>query len=425
MLRRRHRIPLAAVPDRAVGGNVDAPSSSRLPANVWVLAATQAFGMSTTSMMVLVSGLLATRIAPTPKLATLPTAMVVVGTASSMLWVSPLLQRWGRKRGTHVGFVAALVASALGGIAAWRESFVLLLLCGYLMGVGVAFWQQLRFAALESVGNPRRYASALALMMMGGLISAFLGPEVGARGRDLFTPPFAGSFLLVAGLLGCGLIVFQFFREPPRAAAHDLGVARPLAEIVRSPRFLVAAFTAAIGFGVMSFIMTATPINMQELCGIGLGDTKRVIQGHIVAMFAPSLVSGWLMNRFGVRPMIGVGAILFGGVVLIGLGGAQLLHFWGSLLLLGLGWNLLFVGGTALLPASYEPAERFRTQAANDLIVFGSQAIASLSAGWFLFSFGWNTMLFACVPFIVSVVALVIWQGRLDQPPIMAAPGRA
>jgi MFS family permease len=400
-------------------------SSHRLPANVWVLAATQAFGMSTTSMMVLVSGLLATRIAPTPKLATLPTAILVVGTATSMLWVSPLLQRRGRKRGSLVGFAAAFLAAALGGIAAIRESFILLLLSGYFMGVGVAFWQQLRFAALESVGDPQLYASALALMMTGGLVSAFLGPEVGARGRDLFAQPFAGSFALLAVVLACGLIVFQFFKEPARIVHANQQPARPLRDIVQTPRFIIPAFTAAIGFGVMSFVMTATPINMREICGIDLVDTKHVIQGHIVAMFAPSLVSGWLINRFGLNRMIGVGAALFAVVVIIGLGGQQLMHFWGSLLVLGVGWNLLFVGGTALLPASYTPAEQFKAQAANDLVVFGSQAVASLSAGWFLFSFGWNVMMFACIPFVIGVFGLVLWKYWLDRGPFTTAPEHA
>lgn len=393
------------------------PSSipSRLPANVWVLSATQAFGMSTTSMMVLVSGLLATRIAPTPKLATLPTAMIVIGTATSMLWAPRLLQHWGRKRGTLAGFAAAFLAAALGGIAAVQESFGLLLACGYLMGVGVAFWQQLRFAALESVGDPRLYPAALSAMMMGGLVSAFLGPEVGAQGRDLFAQPFAGSFALTAGVLVCGLIVFQFFKQPARIVHADHHKARRMREIVRTPRFIVAAGIAAIGFGVMSFVMTATPINMRELCGIDLADTKRVIQGHIVAMFAPSLVSGWLITRFGHSRMIAVGAALFGVVVIIGLGGQHLVHFWGCLLLLGVGWNLLFVGGTSLLPAAYEPAEQFKAQAANDLVVFGSQAVASLSAGWFLFTFGWHTMMFVCMPFILGAFALVVWKSRLDR----------
>jgi MFS family permease len=401
--------------------------SFRLPANVWVLAATQAFGMSSTSMMVLVSGLLGARIAPTPKLATLPTSLVVVGTASSMLWAPTLLRRWGRKRGTHAGFLAAAIATALGALAAVGESFPLLLLSAYGFGVGVAFWQQLRFAALECVDDPRRYAPVLAVMMTGGLVSAFLGPEVGAQGRDWFAQPFAGSFLLLGGVLGCGLVTFQFFREPPRLAESATGAARTWQAIARTPRFLIAALLAGIGFGVMSFVMTATPITMQEICGIPLADTKRVIQGHIVAMFAPSLVSGWLMTRFGIKRLLGVGAGCYVAVIAFGLRGDELLHFWGTLLLLGVGWNLLFVGGTALLPRSYAPAERFRAQAANDLLVFGAQAIASLSAGWFLFSFGWDAMMIACVPFIVGALALTFWQYRLDRAaPAMnstSAPG--
>ncbi|MBP6506000.1 MAG: MFS transporter [Opitutaceae bacterium] len=391
------------------------PHSTRLPANVWVLAATQSIGMSTVSMMALVSGLLGTAIAPTPKLATLPTAMIVVGTATSMLWVPLLLQKWGRKRGTLVGFAAAFLAIGLGATAAMHESFLLLLVCGYGMGIGIAFWQQMRFAALESVDDPQRYGSVLTVIMTGGLASAFFGPELGALGRDLLPQPFAGSFILVAGLLVIGLIIFQFFREPPRRITTDSEPARSLSSLVRTPRFLIASLAAASGFGVMSFIMTATPINMNELCGIGLDDTKHVIQSHIVAMFAPSLVSGWLIGRFGISRLLAIGAALFATVVFIGLRGQHLVHFWGSLVLLGIGWNFLFVGGTALLPTAYRPAERFKAQAINDVVVFGTQAIASLSAGWFLFSYGWNIMLYSCVPILLGAFGLSIWLRKLER----------
>ncbi|MCF3648914.1 MFS transporter [Synoicihabitans lomoniglobus] len=397
------------------------PTLPRLPTNVWVLAVTQAFGMSTVSMMALVAGLLGTTLAPTPKLATLPTAMIVIGTASSMLWVPFLLQAWGRKRGTLVGFAAAFLACGLGAAAAVRGSFPLLLACGYGMGIGIAFWQQLRFAALESVDDPQRYGTVLAVMMMGGLTSAFLGPEMGALGRDLWPQAFAGSFLLVAGLLALGLIAFQFFQEPPRQASTDRSEARPLRVIARSPRFLIAAGSAAVGFAVMSFVMTATPINMHELCGIELADTKRVIQAHIIAMFAPSLASSWLMSRFGLSRMMAMGAGMFGVVVLIGLLGQELMHFWGSLLLLGIGWNFLFVGGTALLPTCYRPSEKFKVQALNDVIVFSTQAIASLSAGWFLFSYGWNIMLFTCMPLVLAAWGLARWLRRVEDPQTRSA----
>ena len=390
---------------------------SRLPANVWVLAATQALGMSSTSMMILISGLLGTQLAPNAKLATLPTAMVVVGTATSALWVPLLLQRIGRKRGTLAGFIAALLATLCGGLATIHGSFALLLAASYGFGMGVAFWQQLRFAALECVADPKRYGAVLSLMMSGGLASAFLGPEIGASGRDLFSTSFTGSFVLQAGLLVVGLIVFQFYREPPRVVHAVEDVARPLGVIVRSPRFLIAALAAAGGFGVMSFIMTATPINMNELCGIPLADTKRVIQGHIIAMFAPSLVSGWLLARFGITRLMAAGAAAYGVVIVIGLIGQELMHFWGSLLLLGVGWNFLFICGTAQLPACHTPSEKFKTQAANDLLVFGSQAIASLSAGWFLFGFGWSVLLMAAVPVVLGLIALAWWRTRLPALP--------
>lgn len=372
--------------------------------------------MSAGSMMILVGGLLATKIAPSPKLATLPLALIIVGTASSTIWVAMLLRRFGRKRGSYVGFGFSFLAAALGYLAAQQGSFPLLVASGFCMGVAVAFWQQFRFAALESIPDPTLYGPALSVMMGGGLLAAFLGPEIGASGDDLFPhlPPFAGPFVLLSGLVCLAIVIFQFYQETPiKVDAFD-APGRPLRDIIRMPQFFIPALCAAIGFGVMSFVMTATPITMYEVCGFGLGDTKRVIQSHIVAMFLPSLISGALMKRFGVGRVMAVGAALYAGVVVIGLGGQAIMHFWGSLVLLGVGWNFLFMGGTALLPQSYRPSERFKVQAINDLFIFGSQAVASLSSGWFVFALGWNGLMFACLPFLIVALALSIWQSRRE-----------
>lgn len=388
----------------------------RLPANVWILALCQALGMSAGSMMILVGGLLAAKIAPTAKLATLPLAMIIVGTATSTLWVALLLRRFGRKRGSHVGFAFSFLASFLGYHAAARESFVLLLGSGFSMGVAVAFWQQFRFAALESLPDPELNGPALSVMMGGGLIAAFLGPEIGVRGQTLFPdlPPFAGCFALLSGLIAIALLVFQFSHQPPLPPLLNNRPGRRLAVIVRQPTFFVPALCAAIGYGVMSLVMTATPLTMHEVCGFGLNDTKKVIQSHIIAMFLPSLIGGELMRRCGVGRVMVIGAALYAVVVVIGLGGQQLMHFWGSLILLGVGWNFLFMGGTALLPRSYEPNERFKAQAANDLVVFGTQAVASLSSGWFVFTFGWNGLLVTCLPFLAIALGLSILQIRME-----------
>lgn len=389
---------------------------SRLPRVVWLLAVCQALGLSAGSMMVLVGGLLAARIAPTPKLATLPLAAIIVATACSTIPVALLLRRFGRKRGSLLGYAFSLSAAACGYLAATHASFPLLVATGACMGVAVAFWQQFRFAALETIDDPALYGPALSVMMGGGLLSAFLGPEMGARGSGWFPqlPEFAGPFLLLGGVVLVSLGLFQFYREHAANAVAVDAPRRPLREIVRSPAFFIPSLCAAIGFGTMSFVMTATPLTMHEVCGFGLGDTKRVIQSHIFAMFLPSLAGGPLMKRFGTGPVMAVGALLYAVVVLIGLSGQELVHFWGSLVLLGVGWNFLFMGGTALLPQSYTPAERFKAQAVNDFVVFGSQAVASLSSGWFVFTLGWHGLMLTCLPFLVIAFGLTLWQSRRE-----------
>lgn len=388
-----------------------------LPANVWLLAASQALAMCAVPMMILVSGLLAIEIAPNAKLATLPIALIVVGTASSTVPVAMAMKRLGRKRGGYIGFSAGLLSCLCGYLASTRAEFGWLLCSSYLLGVSTAFGQQFRFAALESVKDPQQYGPAISAFMTGGLIAAVVGPEIGARGRDLVASPygFAGSFVLMSGAIVLAASVFSFFKEPKVEVAKDEEAARPAREIARSPLFWLAAMTAAISYGVMSFVMTATPITMYEVCGFTLQETKQVIQSHILAMYLPSLFSGWLMKRMGAGRLMAAGAVGYGVVLVVGLQGQALMHFWLSLIVLGVGWNFLFASGTALLPRSYRPSERFKAQAMNDLTVFGSQAVASLSAGWFLFSYGWTTLLWSCVPFIVGAGVLAFWQRRLEK----------
>ena len=365
-------------------------------------------------MMILVGGLLAAKIAPTPKLATLPQAALIVGTACSTIPVALLLRRLGRKRGSLAGYLFSFSSAVFGFNAAMQSSFALLVLTGVCMGVAIAFWQQFRFAALESVADPALNGPVLSIMTGSGLLSAFLGPEIGVRGIHAFSslPPYAGSFLLLSGLIVLALVLFQLYRETLVGAVAAAEPPRPLRAIVASPRFFIPSLCAAIGFGVMSFVMTATPLTMHEVCGFDLGATKKVIQSHIIAMFLPSVFSGALMKRFGIGRVMAVGAALYALVVLIGLAGEQLMHFWGSLILLGVGWNFLFLGGTALLPQGYRPNERFKAQAVNDFVVFGSQAVAALSSGWFVFSFGWRGLMFASLPFLLLALILSLWQAR-------------
>lgn len=385
-----------------------------LPANVWILAASQSLAMSMVPMMILVSSLLAAKIASDESLVTLPIALVVVGTASSTIPVAFAMKLWGRKRSGYIGFGFGLIACGFGFYSAMEASFGFLLVSSFCTGVASAFGQQFRFAALESVKDAADYGPALSAFMTGGLIAAYLGPEIGAAGRDLLDSPhgFAGSFALLGVVILLAGGVFSFFREPERKVEETLSADRALLSIVKTPAFLIAVSTAALSYAVMSFIMTATPITMHEVCGFDLADTKRVIQGHIIAMFLPSIFSGWLMKKVGPGKLMLVGVLAYGLVLVIGLQGQALVHFWGALILLGVGWNFLFASGTALLPSAYEGNERYKAQAANDFAVFGCQALVALSAGWFLYSFGWAVLLMSCLPLVVIAGAVSVFQIR-------------
>ncbi len=389
-------------------------SLSRLPRNVWILSICQTLAMSTSPLLIFVGGFLGKELAPSPQWATLPLTGMILGTAVTTIPAAMLMKRVGRKRGSYVGFGLALLGVTLAFQSALVGNFWLFLTSAVFLGSNLAFTAQYRFAALESLKDPADFPIALSVLMLGGLFAAFLGPELGLAGKDLVASPhgFAGSFLFLGGLILASMILFSFFREPVIASEETSLQARPLSAIVANPLLVVAVGACAISFLVMSLVMTATPLSMHEICGIDLSHTKRVLQGHIAAMFLPSLAGGYLMKRFGIGKMLLVGTALYGGMMLFSLRGQELVHFWGALLALGVGWNFLFIGGTALLPRAYRESERFKVQAFNDLIMFGCQALGSIGAGWFLFGFGWNALIWSCLPGILVAAAGATWLMR-------------
>ncbi|MEM9160653.1 MAG: MFS transporter [Verrucomicrobiota bacterium] len=390
-----------------------------LPKNVWILAVAQLLALSLAPMIILVTSLLSASIAPSPKLATLPLALSIVGTASFSIPAALVMKKIGRKAGTYIGFGCALVGCGLGYFAAIHSSFSTLCVAMGFIGCNFAFAQQFRFAAYESLANKSDFPKALSLMMIGGIVSAFLGPEVGTLGKDLIPSPngFAGSFALGSILIILAMIVFSVFQNPNGQEDESVGETRPLLAIVKQPVFIASLTASAMSYGVMSFVMTATPLNMYELCGFDLSETKTTIQLHIAAMFLPSLFSSLAIRKLGLRNFILAGAVLYIAMLIIALRGQELLHFNASLIILGIGWNFLFVGGTTLLPRSYRSSERFKVQAINDFTIFAAQATASLSAGWFLFQFGWNTLIWTCLPMIAIVIAITTRKQSFPKSP--------
>jgi predicted MFS family arabinose efflux permease len=290
----------------------------------------------------------------------------------------------------------------------YQNSFAMFCVGNAIMGASNAFALHLRFAAAEAADEAFR-PKAISLVLAGGVVAAIIGPRLATIGADLFAPfTFAGAFMFVA-LLSLGMIpplVPLRFPPPPRTEAA--GPQRPLREIMRQPSFIAAVFAAIFGYGTMVFVMTATPLAM-KFCGFAIDQTATVISFHILGMFAPSFVTGHIIRKFGERIVLLAGTACFGGTIAIGLAGIDILHFWLALLLLGLGWNFLFVGGTSLLTKCYRPAERAKVQGTNDFLTFTGVAICSLTAGAVEQSWGWSAVLWgALVPTILIVLA-VAW----------------
>ena len=362
------------------------------------------------SMMVLVSSLLATHIAPQPAYATLPLAVMIVGTAMFTIPAALIMQKFGRKQGMIFGVVLSTSGSLLACLAAIKSHFLLLILGSLLIGFNLAFAQQGRFAIIESSHNKEQEAKGLSLAILAGLIAAFIGTQVGHYGKNLIASPhgYAGSFLLLAAIQSIAIITLSFFENPVvKTDADGHSSARPLFEIVKQPVFIIATSTASIAFGVMVLIMTATPISMHEFDHHSLHSTKVVIQSHLVAMYLPSLFTGMLLTRINKINLLIAGLLMYGFVSIIAFSGNDIPHYWWALTILGLGWNILFVTSTALLPESYRSSERFKVQAINDFIVFTFQALASFGAGWLLFNIGWTGVIWVAVITTIPAVFLV------------------
>lgn len=360
-------------------------------------------------MMVLVGGLLGARIAPSSELSTLPVAMMIVGTAMGVFPVTRLMGRFGRKP-VFIGIaLVAMLASLLAALAASKQHFYGFLGSAFMIGFAVAGFQQIRFAAMESVALDKA-PKAASTVLLGGLVAAILGPELVTIGQNILEQVFAGTFVLMAGICLICAALFCFIAEthvkPPKSENKHVSISA----VTSSPLFVVAVSSSVIGYALMSFIMTATPVHMHVIEHHSLEHTKWVIQSHIIAMFFPSFFSGWLISKVGVYKviMMGLGAYVI--TICLALLGSDLVNYWSALVLLGIGWNFLFLGGTVLLPQTHSVEQKIRVQGINELLVFSAQAMAALGAGVMLYQLGWQGLLMASLLIVFAHASLLIWQ---------------
>jgi predicted MFS family arabinose efflux permease len=377
---------------------------------VFLLAAAQALFQTASVLVMTVGGLAGALVAPSPGLATAPIAAMFLGTAVATFPASLWMARVGRR----TGFVAGAVLGAAGGIAAaaglWLGSLALLAFGTFLVGAYQAFAQFYRFAASEVASDSFR-PRAISLVLAGGIVAALAGPLLGRLGGPLLSPEYLGSFLLLSAVSAVAAGLLLGLRVP--AAATHVGAApgRHWRAIVAQPTYLVALFGAATGYGVMILAMTATPIAMLHH-DHGLSAATTVIQLHVLGMFLPSFFTGSLIARFGVLRVMGTGVALLAGHVLMTLTGTAFGSFAGALVLLGVGWNFLYVGGTTLLTTAYSPAEKGRAQAINDMSIFIVGLACSMSAGALLQAFGWQALNLLLLPWLAVAMLALLWLGR-------------
>ena len=375
--------------------------------NVGILALCQALLSTGQSLLILLSGLVGNALAG-PALATLPISTIVVGTLSATIPASLLMRYIGRRAGFLVGTALGLTGALTAAAAIYHQIFALFAFGTFLMGANAGFGQFYRFAAADAA--PAAFRSrAISLVLTGGIVAAVSGPQLARATTDLLAPiPFLGAYLAVAGMPILAAVLLLFLDIPLPGTAEREEPARPLTEIVRQPAFGVAVLGGMVGYGVMSLVMTATPLAMIG-CGFAVDNAATVIQWHILAMFAPSFVTGSIIQRFGVLWVMLAGMVLLAACTAAALAGVELAHFWSALVALGLGWNFAFVGASTLLTETYRPSERAKVQGTNDFLVFGSVASASFSSGALLHFFGWNAVQVFALPFVAAATAAILW----------------
>jgi MFS family permease len=375
--------------------------------SVVVLACAQALTGTGLIVLVLLAGIVATGFAPRP---------VALSTAPAAL----LMRRIGRRAGFIAGACVGAGGSVLAALALARHDFWLLCGASLLFGVGTAFNQQYRFAAAEAVA-PEQVSRAVSFILLGNLGAALIGPPVAIAARHLIpAAEYAGSFLAIAAFYALAVIVLWQLRLPTPAPGPAAGSARSVGGLAADPRFRVAVLAGVVSFGVMSFVMTAAPISMHVHHGYSVAATSWVIQSHVMAMFLPSLFSGHLIARFGERAMMLWGAALLAGCVVVSLMGQGVTHYWWGLVLLGVGWNLLFVAGTTLLAREFAGIDRHRAQAMNEFVVFGTQACVSLLAGVAVHRLGWEALNVATLPLLALMLGMAL-RLRAKVPAVSAA----
>ncbi|WP_172329371.1 MFS transporter [Mangrovicoccus sp. HB161399] len=390
------------------------PDDRRTKRNVAVLVAAQAVLGSQITMIFVIGGLAGQMLAPNACFATLPISLIVFGSMTTAPWLSRVMQRRGRRTGFLIGAAGGLAGSAIGAAGLLNSSFPLFLAGSYFTGMYMSAQGFYRFAAADSASEAFR-PKAISYVMAGGLISAIIGPQMVKVTHDLFPVPFLGTYMVAMSLnlLGMGLFfLLDLPRPAPRRAGARAG--RTVRELLATPEILVAIICGMVSYGLMNLVMTSTPLAVVG-CGYAQDSASDIVTGHVLAMFVPSFFTGHLIARFGAPRIVAAGLAILALAGFTALSGVELGHFFGALILLGIGWNFGFIGATAMLAQQHTGEERGLVQGLNDAMVFGCVTFASLASGGLMNCSGgtpvegWSAVNMAMAPFLVLAGGALIW----------------
>ena len=378
--------------------------------NLFLLVSSQVFSFTAATVTVFISGIIGSELSPIKTLSTLPPSIYVVGTAAATIFAAKIMSIIGRRLGFIFASVAGSISCLIGAYAIMIESFFIFCIAKFILGATMAFTHQYRFAAAESV-EKEQAPKAISSLLLAGIVAAFLGISLSNYTKNFVSDYlYVGSYLTLAILTLIPSFLLFFFRDTKEVsfASHEENKSRNYLEFLSDPKFLQAITSAAFAYAVMSFLMTATPISMHIVHHLSLEKTGIVLQFHVLAMFLPSLFTGNLIKKFGYSYMMYAGVLFYILTILMSFFEPSFLNYFISLIFLGIGWNFLFISGTSLLVTTYKPEEKFKAQGFNDLLVFSSMAIASLSAGVLISLASWKTVNLFCIPFLILIVLSII-----------------
>ncbi len=374
--------------------------------NLSLLTISQVFGFTAATITVFLSGIIGSQITSIKSLSTLPTALSVVGTAICTIFAAKIMSKIGRRLGFIFAALGSSASSLLAAFAIYQQNFILFCISCLIIGMGLAFIHQYRFAAAESV-EKEKAPKAISILMLAGIVAAFLGISSANYTKNLIPDYlYVGSYLMLAAFTFMPAIFLFFYKnnEKTKIELNNNYSGRELFEIISQPRFFQAVIASAFAYAVMSYLMTATPMSMHLMEKMSLEKTGLVLQFHVAAMFLPSLITGNLIKKFGHSNVIYIGVLFLVVTIILSLFENSYANYMVALIFLGLGWNFLFISGTSLVVLTYKEEEKFKAQGINDLIVFSTMALASLSAGISLSLTSWTTMNLLCIPFLVLIV---------------------